>query len=63
MLERTFIQNARLTLSANNVWMIHSKADGIDPESSFAVNTNASGFEYFSFPTSRSFNFNLTVGF
>lgn len=61
--QNTVIQQAKVSLSANNVWMIHNKAKGIDPESVYAVGTNAVGFENMSFPTSRSFIFNLTVGF
>ncbi|SKB43993.1 TonB-linked outer membrane protein, SusC/RagA family [Sphingobacterium nematocida] len=63
ILKNTFIQNAKFGFTVNNVWMIKSHAKGIDPESVFAISTNATGFENFSTPTSRSYFFNLTLGF
>lgn len=63
ILGKTIVQNARIFASCNNVWMIHSKMDGIDPESTFATGSNAIGFENGAPPTMRSFIFGLTVGF
>ncbi|WP_270089468.1 SusC/RagA family TonB-linked outer membrane protein [Sphingobacterium sp. SYP-B4668] len=63
ILNNSIIQRAKLSFTANNVWMIKSYGNGVDPESVFAVNSNATGFENFSTPTSRSFFFNLTLGF
>jgi len=63
MLEKTFIQRAKLGVSCNNVWLISSHMNGLDPESVFATNTNATGFENGAAPTTRSFSFNLTLGF
>lgn len=61
--ESSAIQGAKVSFAVNNVWMIYSKVDGIDPEASYAVSTNAAGFEYLSFPSVRSYVFNLTVRF
>ena len=47
----------------NNVWMIYSDMHGVDPESVFATSTNATGFENAAAPTSRSYLFNVTLGF
>lgn len=63
ILKNTFIQNAKFGFTVNNVWMIKSNAHGVDPESVFSISTNATGFENFSTPTSRSYFFNLTFGF
>ena len=63
VLGNSFIKNAKFSVSANNVWMIKSHANGVDPESVYAISTNAVGFEYLSFPTSRSYFFNLSLGF
>ena len=63
MLKKTPFQRLRLSATCNNVWMIHYNLPGIDPESVSATNTNATGFENGSAPTSRSFTFNVTVGF
>lgn len=63
LLSRTPVQRASIGFSCNNVWMISSHVKGIDPESVFATNTNAVGFENGSAPTFRSFLFNLNVSF
>lgn len=63
MLQKTPFQRLRLSATCNNVWMIHYNLPGIDPESVSATNTNATGFENGAAPTSRSFTFNVTVGF
>tara|TARA_R110000851_G_scaffold281187_1_gene434606 strand:+ start:1037 stop:4153 length:3117 start_codon:yes stop_codon:yes gene_type:complete len=57
------IQGAKAGVSCNNVWMIDSKLNGVDPESVFATNTNAVGFENLTAPTSRSVFFNLSISF
>ncbi|HET7360491.1 MAG TPA: hypothetical protein VFI78_01010 [Salinimicrobium sp.] len=57
------LQRAGVGLSVNNVWMIVSHLNGIDPESVFATGTNAVGFENASSPTSRSYFFNIQLGF
>lgn len=62
-LNNSVVKSARFSLSANNVWMIKSHANGVDPESVYAISTNAVGFEYLSFPTSRSYFLNISLGF
>ncbi|MDR6458789.1 TonB-linked SusC/RagA family outer membrane protein [Chryseobacterium vietnamense] len=61
--QKLALQSAKVAFTANNVWMIYSKAKGIDPESVFAINSNATGFENLAFPTSRSYLFTITLGF
>lgn len=63
MLKKTPFQRLRMSATCNNVWMIHYNLPGIDPESVSATNTNAIGFENGAAPTSRSYTFNLAVGF
>lgn len=63
MLKKMPFQRLNLSATCNNVWMIHYNLPGIDPESVSATNTNATGFENGAAPTSRSFTFNVTVGF
>lgn len=63
MLANTPIQGARLGVTVNNVWLIQSHLNGVDPESVFATGTNALGFENAAPPTTRSFLFNLSVSF
>ncbi|WP_290798699.1 SusC/RagA family TonB-linked outer membrane protein [Flavihumibacter sp. UBA7668] len=63
VLAKTPLQSARIALSCNNVWMIKSHMNGIDPESVFATGSNAVGFENGAFPTMRSFLFSVNIGF
>lgn len=63
LLEKTPINSARISFSVNNAWMIYSKVKGIDPEATYAVSSNATGFENLTFPSTREFVFNLTVSF
>lgn len=63
VLTGTPLQRVKLGVSCNNVWMIYSDMNGVDPESVFATSTNATGFENASSPTSRTFLFNVTLGF
>ena len=62
-LSKTPIQRAKVGVSCNNVWLIRSHVRGIDPESVYATNTNATGFENAGLPTTRTFLFNLTLSF
>jgi TonB-linked SusC/RagA family outer membrane protein len=62
-LSKTPIQRAKIGVSCNNVWLITSHLNGIDPESVFSTGENATGFENASAPTTRTVSFNLTLGF
>jgi TonB-linked SusC/RagA family outer membrane protein len=62
-LAKTPVQRAKIGVSCNNVWLITSHLNGVDPESVFATSSNATGFENASAPTTRTFSFNLTLGF
>ncbi len=63
MLHKTPFQKLKLGFSCNNVLMISSHLNGVDPESVFATSTNAIGFEAYAPPTSRTYLFNVTIGF
>ena len=62
-LAKSIIQSLKAGFTVTNVWMIHSNMHGVDPESVFATSTNATGFEYAGLPTTRSFVFNVSIGF
>lgn len=62
-LAKAKIQKATVGMSCNNVWMIKSHMNGLDPESVFATGTSALGFENASPPTSRTILFHLTLNF
>ncbi len=59
----TPFQTIKVGANVNNVWMISSHLNGVDPESVFATSTNAVGFEGNSSPTSRSYLFNVSFSF
>lgn len=63
MLSKTPFQAVRMGVSVNNVWMIYSDMNGLDPESVFVTTSNATGLENVASPTSRSYLFNVTLGF
>lgn len=62
-LAKTAIQKAKIGVSCNNVWMIKSHMNGLDPESVFATGSNAVGFENGGAPTTRTFLVNLALSF
>ncbi len=57
------IENLRLGATVNNVWLIRSHLNGVDPEAVYATGSNALGFENSAPPTSRTVTFNLSVSF
>ncbi|MCE1155124.1 MAG: SusC/RagA family TonB-linked outer membrane protein, partial [Bacteroidales bacterium] len=63
LLAKTILQRVKVGFSANNLWLISSHMNGVDPESTFATGTNAVGFENTAPPTSRTYLFNITLGF
>lgn len=63
MLTKTPFQKVKVGLSCNNVWLITGDMNGVDPETIYATGSNATGFENISAPTSRTYLFNLTLGF
>ncbi|MBL4677268.1 MAG: SusC/RagA family TonB-linked outer membrane protein [Mucilaginibacter sp.] len=63
LLRGSGIQRVRVGVSANNVWLIKSHMNGMDPESVFGTYTSATGFESGSAPTTRTILLNLTIGF
>lgn len=63
ILANTAFQRVRLGFSANNLWLISSHMNGVDPESTFATGTNAVGFENTAPPTARTYLFNVTLAF
>lgn len=62
-LKDTVVRSAQIGLSANNVWMISSHMNGVDPESVYATGSNAVGLEALAPPTTRSYYINLSINF
>jgi TonB-linked SusC/RagA family outer membrane protein len=63
LLKKSFVKNARIGVTGNNVWL-WTKFTGYDPEtSSTNSGSNVDGFTGFTYPAVRSFLFTLNVGF
>lgn len=62
-LEKTPFTALSAGVSANNVWMISSNLNGVDPESVNATRSNAQGFENLASPTTRTVFFNIAAKF
>lgn len=63
LLNNTPFQSVKIGATMNNVWLIKSYLNGVDPEAVFATGTNALGFENAAPPSNRTFLFNLSVSF
>ncbi len=63
LLERTPFQNITLSFVGRNLAILHKNIDNVDPESAYSTNAGAQGLEYFAMPSTRSYGFNLRVGF
>lgn len=63
ILESIPLERVKVGFTVNNVWLIKSHLNGVDPESVFATGTNAVGFENAAPPTTRTFIFNLSLDF
>ena len=63
LLAKTPVQGVKVGMTMNNVWLIKSNLNGVDPESVYATGTNALGFENAAPPSNKTFLFNLSVSF
>ena len=63
MLQNTPIQNLRLSFVGRNLAILHKNTPNIDPESSYNNNNGGQGLDYFGFPATRSYGFDLKVDF
>ncbi|MBC9932542.1 SusC/RagA family TonB-linked outer membrane protein [Chitinophaga qingshengii] len=57
-----FVKNIRFSLVGRNLWYISKKAP-FDPEIAMSTGNGLSGVDMFGLPATRSFGFNLNVGF
>lgn len=62
LIEKTPIMNLMVSFVARNLAIIHKKVDNIDPESTY-TSSNSQGLDYFGFPSTRTFGFNLRATF
>ncbi|WP_031528220.1 SusC/RagA family TonB-linked outer membrane protein [Dyadobacter crusticola] len=62
LLEKTPLQNLSLSFVGRNLAILFKNIDNVDPESTYS-NGNSQGFDYFGFPSTRSYGFNLRATF
>jgi len=63
LLKKSFISNARISLSGRNLWTLYKNAPkGIDPEAS-VTSGNGQGIEYGSLPPSSTYGIDLRLTF
>ncbi len=57
------IQNLKVSLLANNLWLLYTRIPHLDPSNLAVSSTNIQGIEGASLPSVRSYGFNLSVSF
>jgi hypothetical protein len=62
VLGKTPFQGLMLSFVARNLAILYKNSDNIDPESSY-TSSNSQGLDYFGFPSTRSYGFNLRANF
>lgn len=63
MLTKTPFQKVMLSFVGRNLAIISKNVENVDPESTYSTNPGAQGLEYFAMPATRSYGFNLSLGF
>jgi hypothetical protein len=61
LLDKTFLQAVTFSVIGRNLWIIHKNVDHFDPEAQLSSG-NQQGIESGSYPTTRTFGFNLKLG-
>ncbi|GGK23918.1 SusC/RagA family TonB-linked outer membrane protein [Yeosuana aromativorans] len=63
LLEKTFVQNASVSLTGRNLFFLWKKTDNFDPESSYSTNNFSQGVLFYALPTTKSVGLSLNVKF
>jgi TonB-linked SusC/RagA family outer membrane protein len=63
LLSHTPFQDVIVSFVGRNLLILHKNIDNVDPESSYSNNAGAQGLEYFAMPATRSYGFNVKLGF
>ncbi len=62
LLSKTFLNKAVVSAVGRNLWIIHKNTPGFDPETGQSSG-NEQGIANGSYPTTRTYGFNITLGF
>ena len=63
VLSNTPFKSAKISIVGRNLFFISNKADNLDPEVAIDTTKQVEGFDSFAPPTTRSFGFNVKLGF
>jgi TonB-linked SusC/RagA family outer membrane protein len=63
LLAKTPFRTVTVSFVARNLAILWKNIPNVDPESAYSNQAGAQGLEYFAMPTTRSFGFNLGLGF
>ncbi|HEX8038098.1 MAG TPA: SusC/RagA family TonB-linked outer membrane protein [Chryseosolibacter sp.] len=63
LISRTPFRSVSLSIVGRNLFFLSNKANNIDPDVFVGTGKEAAGFDSFGPPTSRSYGFNLNLGF
>ena len=63
LLNNTPFQNVTFSIVARNLAILYKDIENVDPESNYSANAGAQGLEYFGYPSTRSYGFNLNLSF
>ncbi len=63
ILNKTPFQNLSISFVGRNLAILFKDIENVDPESNYSANAGAQGLEYFGFPSTRTYGFNLNVTF
>ncbi|MRT93327.1 SusC/RagA family TonB-linked outer membrane protein [Ancylomarina sp. 16SWW S1-10-2] len=62
ILSKTFLNKAVISAVGRNLWIIHKNTPGFDPETGLSSG-NKQGIANASYPTTRTYGFNVSLGF
>ena len=63
LLAKTPFRSVSISFVARNLAILWKNIPNVDPESAYSNQAGAQGLEYFAVPTTRSFGFNVGLGF
>jgi TonB-linked SusC/RagA family outer membrane protein len=63
LLSKTPFRSVTLSIVGRNLAILYKDIPNVDPESAYSSQAGAQGLEYFALPTTRSFGFNVGLGF
>lgn len=62
-LSNTPFQTITLSVVGRNLAILYKDIENVDPESNYSANAGAQGLEYFGYPATRSYGFNVNLTF